>query len=59
MVQQGPQANSLGAHMVAAVPPRPHVTAHSEPPEHVILQSPTHVTVQLDMPLQAMMPLSI
>lgn len=43
--QQAPQANTPGAHVVAALPAAPQVTAHSELPVQVAWQSPSHLTV--------------
>lgn len=41
--QQGPQANTPAEHVVAGLAAKPHVTAHSELPVQVALQSPSHL----------------
>lgn len=50
--QQGPQANTPAEHVVAGLAATPHVTAHSALPVHVVLQSPSHFTLQLEESLQ-------
>jgi hypothetical protein len=56
VLQHGPQANTPGAHVVAAVAVVPHVTAHSAPFAHVALQSPKHFTSQFDVSLHVIVP---
>ncbi len=46
--QHGPQANTPGEQTVAGLAAAPQVTAHSELPVQVVLQSPSHFTEQLD-----------
>jgi hypothetical protein len=47
VAQQGPQANTPAEHTVAGLAATPQVTAHSELPVQVVLQSPSHFTLQL------------